>query len=347
MASIEKSMEITLRPPYLVFLGDEEVSLMAKTGFGLVQWRRELCAGQLRLPGCKVDLGIPDMTTAEAAAAGVRSLVCGVANVGGFVPENWHPSLIGAAEAGLDIVAGMHSRLADIPALAEAARKSGVRLVDVRVPPPGIPAGSGAPRSGRRLLTVGTDCAVGKKYTALSLEREMRARGMAVDFRATGQTGIMIAGAGMPIDAVVSDFISGAAELLSPDNDRDHWDVIEGQGSLFHPAYAAVSLGLLHGSQPDAIVLCHEAGRRTVDCFPGYPLPEIDLCIAHTLASGRLTSPDISCVGVSVNTSALVDGARQDYLQALGAKTGLPCVDPLAGGVGPIVDHILSSFGPA
>ena len=207
---------------------------------------------------------MPRLTAAEARARGARSLVIGIANEGGRILESWIPSLVSALEAGLDIVSGMHARLEDTPALKSAAERQGRRLINVRTPPRNIPIGTGAKRSGKRLLTVGTDCALGKKYTALALARAFRARSVAADFRATGQTGIMIAGSGMPMDAVVADFEAGAAEQLSPHAAADHWDVIEGQGSLFHPSYAAVSLGLLHGSQPDVIVVCHEPGRRQV-----------------------------------------------------------------------------------
>ena len=168
---------------------------------------------------------------------------------------------------------------------------------------------------------------------------------MNVDFRATGQTGIMIAGGGMPIDAVVSDFVSGAAEVLSPENDDDHWDVIEGQGSLYHPGYAAVTLGLMHGSQPDAFVVCHEVGRTEIEAFPGFPLPTIPELIELTIATGRLTNPDIRCVGVSINTSSLDDEARNAYLKQVSEETGLPCIDPVAIGVGPVVDHIVDIYG--
>jgi len=173
----------------------------------------------------------------------------------------------------------------------------------------------------------------------------MQARGMKADFRATGQTGIMIAGGGMPIDAVVSDFVSGAAEVLTPDNDDDHWDVIEGQGSLFHPGYAAVTLGLMHGSQPDAFVVCHAAGREKIEAFPDFPLPTIRELIDLTIANGRVTNPGICCVGISVNTSSLGDGERRAYLAEKADEFGLPCVDPVATGVGPIVEHINSVFG--
>ncbi len=337
-------MQVEIKAPYLLFLGDEPEETHAKTALGIAYWRADSCVGQLRLPGSGVDLGIPDMTPAEAAAAGAKSMIWGVAGVGGIVPEHWIPSLFDAVTAGLDIVAGTHSSLRAIPGLAEAAEKAGVALIDIRKPPPKLPVGSGAKRSGLRLLTVGTDCVVGKKYTALALSREMADRGLKSDFRATGQTGIMIAGGGVPIDAVVSDFVSGAAEVLSPANDADHWDVIEGQGSLYHPGYAAVTLGLMHGSQPDAFVVCHQAGRKMIEAFPDFPLPTIPELIEHTVRCGRLTNPAIRCVGVSINTHRMTDDARVAYLRDLAEETGLPCVDPVATGVKPIIDLIVASF---
>src|SRR5437868_1472283 len=169
---------------------------------------------------------------------GARCTVIGVANVGGAIADSWLAPLSSALEAGLDIVSGMHSRLEENPALKSAAERFKRRLINVRVPPSNIPIATGLKRNGKRLLAVGTDCALGKKYTALALARAFEQRGVDVDFRATGQTGIMIAGSGMPMDAVVSDFEAGAAEMLSPAAAPDHWDVIEGQGSLFHPSYA-------------------------------------------------------------------------------------------------------------
>jgi len=337
-------MQIEIKPPYLLFVGDEPERGHAKTAIGIAHWRPELCVGQLRLPGSGVDLGFPDMTPAEAADAGVKSLIWGVAGIGGLVPEHWVATLFDAVEAGLDIVAGTHSSLRKIPGLGDAADKAGVRLVDIRNPPANLPVGSGQPRSGRRLLMAGTDCVVGKKFSALAIAKEMTTRGMKCDFRATGQTGIMIAGGGLPIDAVVSDFVSGAAELLSPANDADHWDVIEGQGSLYHPGYAAVTLGLMHGSQPDGFVVCHEAGRTVIEAFPGFSLPTIPELIEQTIAAGKVTSPNIQCVGVSVNTSSLSDQERSKYLDNVSSELGLPCVDPVATGVGPIVDHIIATF---
>ena len=329
---------VHIASPSLIFVGDTDDPLLAKTGFGIVDWRREQCLGQYRFGDAAVDLGLPDMTIGQAAKQGAKSMIIGVANVGGFFPEVWRHAMMEAVRSGLDLVSGMHTRLQTIPGLAKAAVDSGARLVDIRVPPPGLPVGMGRKRRGMRLLTIGTDCASGKKYTALALDREMRARGMKVTFRATGQTGIMIAGSGIPIDAVVADFVAGAAETLSPDNDGDHWDVIEGQGALHHPAYAGVSLGLLHGSQPDAIVICHEAGRTRIDCWDGFPLPGVMECIETALNHGKLTNPWIRCIGVSLNTSKLPPDRREPCLHKVSLDTGLPCVDPLIEGVGPIVD---------
>jgi len=335
---------IQLNAPYLILIGDVGNETFAKTGAGIVQWRPDLVAGQVRLPGCTIDLGVPDLTVQQGILAGAKSLVIGVAAIGGAIPDSWWAPIEEAATAGLDIVSGLHARLVDRPAIRAAARTSGARLIDVRSPPAILPIGTGIKRSGKRVLTVGTDCAVGKKYSALALDEAMRRAGMKSTFRATGQTGTMIAGAGISVDAVVADFISGAAELVSPDNDDDHWDVIEGQGSLFHPGYAGVSLGLLHGSQADAIVVCHAANRCEISGWPGFPVPSIVDCIERNLLEGRLTNPAIRCVGVSVNTSMLPAAKRLAYLDVLASKTGLPCVDPIADGCDAIVDKIQKQF---
>ena len=335
---------VELRAPYLIFVGDEHRPTYAKTGQGLADWRKELCAGQLRLSDGALDLGLGDMSIEEAASKGVASLVIGTALVGGSIPEAWLDDLCRAARSGMDIVAGLHTRLKDIPVLVEAAEAGGSRLVDIRVPPASIPVGTGAPRSGKRLLTVGTDCALGKKYTALALERDMKSAGLKATFRASGQTGIMIAGTGIPIDCVVADFVSGAAELLSPANDDDHWDVIEGQGGIFHPGYAAVSHGLLTGSQPDAFVVCHAAGRSHIEGWEDFPLPSIGEVIERTIQIGSLTNPEIRCVGISVNTIALGERQRWGHLQSLTDKYGLPCIDPLRDGTQAIVQDLKKSM---
>jgi len=330
---------VELTPPYLLFLGEEKVTVYAKTAGGLAHWRPELCAGQIRMPGGTVDLGLPTMTVGEAAAKGVKTLVIGTAPVGGAIPDHWLDVLVEALDNGLDIAAGVHKRLSENPRLVDAAKKSGAKLIDVRVPPANLPVGTGKKRSGQRLLTVGTDCALGKKYTALALEKEMSQRGFDVDFRASGQTGIMIAGRGIPIDAVVVDFVSGAAEVLSPDAADDHWDVIEGQGSVFHPGYGAVSMGLLWGSQPDAYVVCTEALRDHIKGWPEFDLPTIDAVMARTEDIAKQVNPAVRCVGISVNTSTIEsESDRLKYLADLTTQYGLPAVDPLLTGVGEIVD---------
>ncbi|MEN3748406.1 DUF1611 domain-containing protein [Sphingomonas sp. HF-S3] len=323
---------LQLPQPYLLFLGDTTEGGYAKTAYGLRDWAPEKCMGEYRLAGASVTTGLQALSPAEAEAAGARSMLIGVANGGGVIPPNWVPALIEALEAGLDLVSGMHVRLRDVPGLAEPAERLGRRLIDVRHPPEGLTVANGAKRSGKRLLTVGTDCALGKKYTALALARAFADRGVDADFRASGQTGIMIAGGGLPMDAVVSDFGAGAAELLSPDAAPDHWDVVEGQGSLFHPAYAGVSLGLLHGSQPDVIVVCHQPGRTHVLGAPGYALPSIEETIELNLRMGARTNPAIRCAGLSFNTAHLDADAAEALMAQESRRLGLPVADPIRGG---------------
>jgi len=328
--------------PYLLFLGDAPDIATAKTAAGIRQWRGELCAGQLRLPGCRVDLGLPDLEPRAAAAAGIRTLVIGIANDGGFIAPGWVAAIVSALEAGLDVASGLHEPLAGVPAIAAAASRTGRRLIEVRQPAESFMPGTGKKRCGKRVLTVGTDCAVGKKYTALAIEKEMRARGVDAEFRATGQTGIFISGRGIAVDSVVADFVSGAAEWLSPDAAPQHWDVIEGQGSLFHPAYAGVTLGLVHGSQPDALVLCHDLSRTGIADYEGYSIPSYEACFEAYLAAARLTNPAARFSGVSLNTSQLDPVAAARAGAEIAARVSLPCCDPIRDGVAPIVDHILA-----
>jgi uncharacterized NAD-dependent epimerase/dehydratase family protein len=321
-----------LPQPYLLFLGDATDAPLAKTAFGLRDWAPQYCVGEYALPGTKITTGLPSLTPAQAHARGARSLVIGVASPGGAIAPNWIAALIEAMETGLDVVSGMHTRLEDEPRLADTARRLQRRLINVRVPPSGLTVGTGRKRSGKRLLTVGTDCALGKKYTALVLAREFSKRGVAAEFRATGQTGIMIAGRGSPMDAVVSDFLAGAAELLTPDASADHWDVVEGQGSLFHPAYAAVSLGLLHGTQPDIIVACHQAGRERMLGWDDVPTPDLPETIDLNLRLARRTNPAVRCAGVSLNTASLTEPEARVLLASESRRLGLPVADPIRGG---------------
>jgi len=333
---------IELRKPYLIFVGDAVNESDAKTGAGLRDWAREACLAQHGVIEGAVDLGLPHMTPEQAAAAGARSLVIGVAPFGGRIATSWEPALLSAARAGMDIVSGLHTRLADVPGLAQAAQTGGVALRDVRHPRERYPVATGARRPGNRLATVGTDCALGKKYTALALTRALQARKLPADFRATGQTGIMISGSGIAIDAIVADFVAGAAEALSPSAAPDHWDVIEGQGSLFHPAYAAVTLGLLHGSQPDALVLCHDPRRTHIDGYPDYPIPALDDAANLYLQLARLTNPAARLVGLSLNTSGFDTARREEVLAEGAARLGVPAFDPMKTSLDAVLDRLLA-----
>jgi uncharacterized NAD-dependent epimerase/dehydratase family protein len=332
---------VTLVPPYLLFLGDVRDPRQAKTATGLYYWRKDECLAQLRLPGCAADCGLPDLNPGEAVARGAKSLLIGLAPIGGEIPDSWLPSFEAALRAGLDLVSGMHVRLGDAPRLRDLARQCGRSIIDVRAAPSGLPVANGRRRTGKRLLTVGTDCGVGKMFAALSIEREMVSRGIHAEFRATGQTGIMIAGSGICVDAVVSDFTAGAAEVLSPDSSPEHWDIIEGQGSLFHPSFAGVTLSLLHGSQPDYLVMCHDAPRQMMVGIQGYPVPSIEQCIETNLVAGRLVNADVSVIGICVNTSTLSDADARAYLRATAQRVGLPACDPVRTGVAAIVDRLI------
>jgi uncharacterized NAD-dependent epimerase/dehydratase family protein len=333
---------VKLTKPYLIFIGDAALPTIAKTAFGVRDWARDDCIGQWRLSTSKVDLGLPDLAPAEAAARGARSLLIGIAPVGGTLPESWIALVVEALAAGLDIVSGLHVRMRDYPAIAQAAKANGRRLFDVRHSDRGFPVATGRKRSGKRLLTVGTDCALGKKYTALAIAKALQARGISADFRATGQTGIMISGSGIAIDAVIADFIAGAAETLSPDAAPDHWDVIEGQGALFHPAYSGVTLGLLHGSQPDALILCHQPSRTETSHFEGFPLPSLAEAMAAYLPLARRTNPQACFAGISFNTKDMDEDAALALAEAVSSEFGLPVFDPLRFGIDAVADRILT-----
>ncbi|MEC5345142.1 N-acetyltransferase DgcN [Brenneria populi] len=328
-----------IKKPYLLFLGDAHDRLAAKVAIGIKQWHPEYCVGQYRMEGCHADCDLPDMDIAAARAAGAQTLVIGVANRGGIISPQWIAVLSEALKSGMDLAAGLHNRLADVPELRELAAKLGRSLFDVRHPSQTFPVASGRKRAGKRLLPVGTDCSCGKMYTALAIEKEILSRGGKATFRATGQTGILISGSGVSIDAVVSDFIAGAVETLAPANDEDHWDVIEGQGSLFHPSFAGVTIGIIHGAQPDALVLCHEPTRKTMRGVD-YPIPDIADCMALNLSAAHLTNPNARFVGISVNTAALSEAEALQLMADLEKKFGLPVVDPFRQGVGRIVDQL-------
>ncbi len=317
-----------IETPYLLFLGDAPDGLAAKVAQGIKDWRPENCVGQFRMEGCKADMKLPDMTLAEAKAAGAKTLVIGVANRGGVISKAWKAVLLEALDEGYDIASGLHNLLRNEPDLAEKARETGRTLHDVRIPVVQYPIANGEKRSGKRVLAVGTDCSVGKMYTALALDRDMRKAGMKSSFRATGQTGILITGEGVPLDAVIADFMAGSIEWLTPDNDADHWDIIEGQGSLFHISYSGVTLALIHGGQPDALILCHEPTRDHMRGLPGYKLPSLEAVRDMALSLAQVGNPDCKVVGISINTQHMSDSQATAYLEEVEARMGLPAVDP-------------------
>jgi len=325
----------------ILFLGDAADPLAAKVAQGIRDWRPEYAKAQFRLPGCNADMGLPQMTMEEAAAAGIKTVVIGVANRGGHIADTWITALEAALVAGMDIASGLHNLLSDEGALVAAAQMHGRTLHDVRIPTVAYPIASGKKRTGKRVLAVGTDCSVGKMYTAIAMEREMKARGLKATFRATGQTGILITGGGVPLDAVIADFMAGAVEYLTPDNDPDHWDIIEGQGSLFHASYSGVTMALVHGGQPDALVLAHEPTREHMRGLPDYALPSLEQLRDIALTMARVVNPDCKVVGVSVNTAKMGEEKARDYLAELENHLGLPCVDPYRQGAGRLVDALV------
>ncbi|MDD1779817.1 DUF1611 domain-containing protein [Enterovibrio sp. ZSDZ35] len=330
--------------PYLLMLGDSSDPLSIKTARGIHYWRPEKCLGQLRLNESTASLSLPDMDIKTASDMGVKTLVLGTANAGGVLAEHWIPLIVEAIELGMNIASGLHQKLTDVPAIAHAANLRGVSLFDLRHNNEQLDVGSGAKRSGRRLLTVGTDCSVGKMFTTLALEKAMQDKGFDATFCATGQTGILIQGSGIAIDAVVADFISGATESLSPECQPHQWQLIEGQGSLLNPAFSGVTMGLLHGAQPDALVLCHEVGRDHMRHLPHMAMPELEDIMVLSVSLAKLTSSNPQFVGIAVNTSVLDDAEALSYLNALSKQYGLPATDPVRYGVSSIVTRIEQQF---
>ena len=330
--------------PYLLYLGNSTEPLSVKTSRGVAAWRPELCIGEFRGERCTLSVGLDHLSFSQAYAQGAKTLIIGVANAGGVLGAETVSHVVEALKAGLNVASGLHERLSSHASVREALAETGKQVFDVREPPANLPVGNGRPRAGRRLLTVGTDCSVGKMYTTLALERALLKRGVNANFRATGQTGIFIAQSGVPVDAVIADFISGAAEWISPAREDAGWDLIEGQGSLFHPSYAGVSMGLLHGSQPGALVLCHEVGRSHMRGLPGRSLPDLRTCLETNLQAARLTNLDVKPVGVALNTSNVDRDEAHRVCEQVEAELGLPCQDPVAMGVDKITDRLLECF---
>lgn len=329
-----------IETPYLLFLGDAPDQLAAKVAQGIKDWRPENAVGQFRMPGCKADVGLQDMTLEQAKEAGAKTVVIGVANRGGYISAEWRKVLVQALQAGFDLASGLHNLLRDESELIAAAQVNGRTLHDVRVPTVAYPIANGVKRTGKRVLAVGTDCSAGKMYTALALDASLRERGVKSTFRATGQTGILITGSGVPLDAVIADFMAGAVEYLTPDNEDDHWDIIEGQGSLFHVSYSGVTMALIHGGQPDALIICHEPTRTHMRGLPGYKLPSIEAVRDMALQLAQVANPDCKVIGVSINTQHLSDAEATAYCAEVEVRTGLPTIDPFRHGGDRLADAL-------
>lgn len=329
-----------IKTPYLLFLGDAPDQLAAKVAQGIKDWRSDNAIGQFRMEGCKADLGLTDMSLEDAKTAGAATLVIGVANRGGVISPEWKKVLIMALEEGFDLASGLHNLLSEEPDLAAVAKACGRSLHDVRIPSVEYPIANGKKRTGKRVLAVGTDCSVGKMYTALCMDAEMKKRGMKSNFRATGQTGILITGDGVPLDAVIADFMAGSVEYLTPDNDADHWDHIEGQGSLFHVSYSGVTMALIHGGQPDALILAHEPTRDHMRGLPEYQQPTLHDLRDTALTLAKVANPACQVVGISVNTQHMSDADAKAYLAEVEADMGLPATDPFRYGAAKLVDAL-------
>lgn len=330
-----------IRTPYLLFLGDAPDNLAAKVAQGIADWNPENVVGQFRMAGCNADAGVQDMSLQEAYDKGARTLVVGVANRGGMISEAWLKVLAEAMEIGFDLASGLHNLLRDEDLLKATSARSGATLHDVRIPTVAYPIANGAKRTGKRCLAIGTDCSVGKMYTGLAMDTEMNKRGMKSTFRPTGQTGILITGKGVPLDAVVADFMAGAVEWLTPDAEPDHWDHIEGQGSLFHVSYSGVTMALIHGGQPDALILAHEPTRTHMRGLPTYDLPTLEQLRETALPLAQIANPAVQIAGVSVNTKALGDDEAARLCEEIEVRMGIPTVDPFRHGAARLVDALV------
>jgi uncharacterized NAD-dependent epimerase/dehydratase family protein len=291
--------------------------------------------------------GVPVVATVnDALCFNPTTALVGVATQGGRFPPEWRELLKAAIAKGLDLENGLHEFVADDPELAELARRHGVQLRDLRRPPAGlnVPTGANLQVPATIALTVGSDCAIGKMTVSLELDRAARERGVASVFVPTGQTGIAIAGWGIAVDAVVSDFIAGAAEQLVVEGyERGGRELlwVEGQGSIVHPAYSGVTLGLIHGSVPHVYVLCHLAGSTEVEGYPGHPLPSLpELIELHERLSLPVRPARVACI--ALNTRFLDEGDARRAIAVAAAETGLPADDPVRFGPERLLDAVLS-----
>jgi D-glutamate N-acetyltransferase len=319
-----------------------------KTMYGVIRYAADpvVCVLDSERAGETVE-GIPVVASVEEGLAHEpTTALVGVAPSGGRLPPVWRSILADALRAGLDVEAGMHEFLAEDPELARLAREHGVELRDLRRPPTDLSVSTGAnlTHGASVVLTVGSDCAIGKKTVAVELDRAARARGLSSVFVPTGQTGIMIAGWGIAVDAVVADFLAGAAERLVVEGAaRGDLLWVEGQGSLVHPQYSGVTLGLLHGSAPHALLLCHKAGETHVEGMPEHPIPPLaELVELYERAS--LPARPARVAGIALNTSRLPEPEALAAVAAAREETGLPADDPVRFGPGSLLEPVLAAL---
>ena len=321
-----------------------------KTMRGVMRYRREEVVAILDSERAgAVDDGVPIVADVDAALGlGPTVALVGVATQGGMFPPAWRELLKACIRAGLALENGLHEFVTDDPELVALATQFGVVLTDLRRPPAGlgVPTGANLELQARIVLTVGSDCAIGKMTVSLELEREARARGYAARFVPTGQTGIAIAGWGIAVDSVVADFIAGASERLVVEGQERGGDLllVEGQGSISHPAYSGVTLGLIHGSAPHAFVLCHMAGATEVDGYPGHPLvPLPELVELHERISLTRRPAVVACI--ALNTSALGEDAARAAIARAEMETGLVADDPVRFGSARLLDALVDRLG--
>jgi uncharacterized NAD-dependent epimerase/dehydratase family protein len=290
--------------------------------------------------------GIPVVGTVdEALPLEPTTALVGVATQGGRFPPAWRDLLKASIDAGLDVESGLHEFITDDPELSELATQYGVELRDLRKPPAdlSVPTGANLELAAKTVLTVGSDCAIGKKTVAIELDREAQRRGLKSVFVPTGQTGIAIAGWGIAVDAVVADFLAGAAERLVVEGAQRGGELlfVEGQGSLVHPAYSGVTLGLMHGSAPHAYVLCHVAGANVVEGYPHHPIPPLsELIELHERSSLPLRPAKVAAI--ALNTRDLDENQARAAANAVAEETGLPADDPVRFGAGTVLDAVLT-----
>jgi D-glutamate N-acetyltransferase len=336
-------------PRYLILAeGYSGDSHYGKTARGVVRYRREDVACLLDSKRLSDELdGIPIVETLEEALVlEPDTALVGVATQGGRFPPEWRDLLKRCITAGLDVESGLHEFMGDDQELSALAREHGVELRDLRRPPDGltVPTGENLQLPTTIVHTVGSECAIGKKTVALELDLEARRRGRASRFVPTGQTGIVIAGWGVAVDAVVADFIAGASEWLVVEGYRRGGEellFVEGQGSLVHPAYSGVTMGLLHGCAPHLLVLCHRAGQTAVEGYPEHPIPPLPEVVALYEAAS-LPARRARVAGIALNTADLDDAAAPAAISAASAETGLPVDDPVRFGAGPLLDAVVA-----